>query len=89
MRRHTATLVASLLVLAAHPASAHHGVAGLGAAGLLGPGAPVEAATSATLPEGKVLTYLKLDHTRYKTFDPDPSNPESDYANYWLGGLGY
>jgi len=78
-----------LLAGAAHPAWAHHGVAGLGAAGLLGPGAPVEAATSATLPAGKVLTYLKLDHARYKTFDPDPANPESDYANFWLAGLGY
>jgi hypothetical protein len=78
-----------LLEGATHPVWAHHGVAGLGAAGLLGPGAPIEAATSATLPEGKVLTYLKLDHARYKTFDPDPANPESDYANFWLAGLGY
>jgi hypothetical protein len=68
---------------------AHHGVAGLGAAGLEGPGAPIESATSATLPEGKFLTYLKLDHARYEKFDDDPSNPESDYADYWLAGLGY
>jgi hypothetical protein len=68
---------------------AHHGVAGLGAAGLEGPGAPIESATSATLPEGEVLTYLKLDHARYEKFDDDPSNPESDYADYWLAGLGY
>jgi hypothetical protein len=88
MRRLTLPVITSALALSAHPAPAHHGVAGLGAAGLLGPGAPVEAATSATLPAGKVLTYLKLDHARYKTFDPDPANPESDYANYWMGGLG-
>ena len=79
----------ALLALVASSAGAHHGVAGLGAAGLQGPGAPIEAATSATLPAGKVLTYLKLDHARYKTFDPDPANPESDYANYWMAGLGY
>ncbi len=68
---------------------AHHGVAGLGAAGLRGPGAPIEAATSATLPVGETLAYLKLDHAKYETFDPDPANPESDYANYWMAGLGY
>lgn len=77
-------LISALL---AAPAAAHHGVAGLGAAGLLGPGAPIEAATSATLPQGKTLLYLKLDHAKYKTFDSD--NPESDYANYWLAGVGY
>ena len=71
------------------PAYAHHGVAGLGAAGLKGPGAPIEAATSATLPQGTVLAYLKLDHANYEKFDPDPANPESDYANYWLAGVGY
>ncbi len=78
----------SLLALAGE-ALAHHGVAGLGAASLLGPGAPVEAATSATLPKGSTLLYLKLDHARYETYDPDPANPEADYANYWMAGLGY
>lgn len=68
---------------------AHHGVAGIGAAGLKGPGAPVESATSATLPAGQTLAYLKLDHAKYETFDPDPANPESDYANYWMAGMGY
>ena len=81
---------ALLPLLAAGPeALAHHGVAGLGAAGLEGPGAPIEAATSATLPDGSVLLYAKLDHARYKTFDSDPANPESEYANYWMTGLGY
>jgi hypothetical protein len=56
---------------------------------LQGPGAPIESATSATLPAGQTLAYLKLDHARYDTFDPDPANPESDYANYWMAGLGY
>ena len=68
---------------------AHHGVAGIGVAGLKGPGAPIEAATSATLPDGKVLLYLKLDRADYEKFDPDPSNPESDFANFWIAGLGY
>jgi hypothetical protein len=68
---------------------AHHGVAGLGAAGLKGPGAPIETATSSTLPSGSVLFYLKLDHASYETFDPDPAYPESDYADYWIAGIGY
>jgi len=79
-----------MILLAASPAAhAHHGVAGIGAAGLEGPGSPIEAATSATLPAGKALAYLKLDHAKYETFDSDPSNPESDYANFWIAGLGY
>lgn len=80
-----------LLVLATclAPVAAHHGVAGLGAAGLQGPGAPIEAATSATLPVDTALVYAKLDHAKYKTFDSDPANPESDYANYWMTGVGY
>ncbi len=73
----------------ATPAVAHHGVAGLGAAGLQGPGAPIEAATSVTLPARKLLLYLKLDRAEYDTFDDDPANPESDHANFWIFGLGY
>ena len=46
------TTIALALAAVVGPALAHHGVAGLGAAGLLGPGAPIEAATSATLPAG-------------------------------------
>jgi len=80
---------ACALVGVSTQAIAHHGVAGLGAAGLRGPGAPVESATSATLPAGKTLAYLKLDHAKYETFDPNPARPESDYANYWMTGLGY
>lgn len=68
---------------------AHHGVAGVGAASLEGPGAPIESATSATLPKGGVLGYLKLDHAKFKTFNADPASPEADYANYWIAGLGY
>jgi hypothetical protein len=81
--------LACALVAISGSSMAHHGVAGLGAAGLRGPGAPIEAATSATLPAGETLAYLKLDHAKYETFDTDPANPESDYANYWMAGLGY
>ena len=68
---------------------AHHGVAGIGIAGLEGPGAPIEAATSATLPKDKALFYLKLDRAEYETFNSDANNPESDFANFWIGGIGY
>ncbi len=71
------------------PALAHHGVASLGAAGLEGPGAPIETSSSSTLPEGKWLAYLKVDHAQFKTYDPDPTNPETDYNQYWMLGLGY
>jgi hypothetical protein len=82
-------MAALCVVLASPAASAHHGVAGVGAASLEGPGAPIESATSATLPSGSVLAYFKLDHASYKTFDPDPANPESAYANFWMAGLGH
>lgn len=70
-------------------ALAHHGVAGVGAAALEGPGAPVESASSATLPAGKTLLYAKLDHAKFKTYDPDPTAPESDYAQYGMVGVGH
>jgi hypothetical protein len=75
--------------LVAAPAGAHHGVASLGVAGLEGPGAPVETSSSANLPEGKWLGYLKLDHAESRTFDPDPTIPEGAYNQYWMLGLGY
>jgi hypothetical protein len=81
--------VCALLLGACPAALAHHGVAGVGPAALQGPGAPIESATSATLPAGSVLGYLKLDHAKYRTFNADPAVPESDYANFWIAGLGY
>lgn len=80
----TATL---LLGLASTFAQAHHGVASLGAAGLEGPGAPVETSSSATLPEGSWLAYLKVDHAKSRTGLVAP--PEGDYNQYWMLGLGY
>ncbi len=69
-------------------ALAHHGVAGVGAAALEGPGAPVESGSSAVLPEGKTLLYLKLDHAQFKTYDPDPANPEGYKNQFWMLGIG-
>jgi hypothetical protein len=82
-------LLSGLCVLMHGTAWAHHGVASLGAAGLHGPGAPVESSASATLPQGKSLLYLKLDHAAYKRFDNNPANPESRYADFWMAGVGY
>jgi hypothetical protein len=87
--RHCVSVLLSVSALSTLPAHAHHGVAGVGAAALEGPGASVESASSALLPEGKTLLYAKLDHAKFKTFDPNPANPESDYANYWMVGLGH
>jgi len=75
------------IVFASQPVFAHHGVASLGAAGLEGPGAPVETSSSATLPEGKWLAYLKVDHAESKKGILAP--PENDYNQYWMLGLGY
>lgn len=69
------------------PALAHHGVAGVGAAGLSGPGAPVESTASTVLPEGQVLAYFKLDDARYKTYDW--AAPNGQYSRFSMFGLGY
>jgi hypothetical protein len=81
------SLYCALLAVASTPAFAHHGVASLGAAGLEGPGAPVETSSSATLPEGKWLGLVKLDYAKFKTgIAPDP---EVDSNQYWMAGVGY
>lgn len=80
-------LLGITVLLMSQGSFAHHGVASLGASGFSGPGAPVESSSSATLPEGKWLTYLKVDHAKSQT-GIAPS-PESDYNQYWMMGLGY
>ena len=82
-------IFALAFALHSQPALAHHGVASLGAAGLEGPGAPVETSSSATLPEGKWLGYIKVDHAQSRTFDDNPTSPEDDYNQYWMLGMGY
>ena len=81
--------IASALVLSvlSLPALAHHGVAGVGVAGLNGPGAPIELATSTVLPDGKVLAYLKMDEAQYETYGW--AAPNAEYARYTMLGLGY
>ncbi len=76
----------TLLLLAA-PALAHHGVASVGAAGLEGPGAPIEAAASAVLPAGSTLAYLKVDNARFKTYEW--AQPNATTARFTLLGVGH
>lgn len=79
--------VFAALSLCSIAASAHHGVAGVGAAALNGPGAPIESAASTVLPEGKALAYFKVEDARYKTYDWAVPNAKS--ARFTLLGLGY
>lgn len=81
------TLLATLALLAAAPVYAHHGVAGIGAAALEGPGAPIESASSATLPEGHTLAYAKLDHARFRSVNP--GDTQQDYSQFWMLGIGH
>jgi len=84
MRFRNSAALASLMLPCS--AFAHHGIAALGAAGLNGPGAPLESTTSATLPAGGNLLYGKLDYARYERFDR--TQPEGDYDRYWMAGYG-
>jgi hypothetical protein len=86
MKTTLGALVALLMI--AGGAAAHHGVASLGAAGLEGPGAPLETSSSATLPAGSILAYMKLDQARFETFTPERDD-EGDVNSFWMFGAGY
>ena len=83
-----AITVALLLILGPAASRAHHGVGSVGAAGLEGPGAPVETSVSTTLPARMFLVYTKLDHADYELKTPERDD-EGFYASYWMFGLGY
>ncbi|MFN3870359.1 MAG: transporter [Aquificaceae bacterium] len=78
-----------ILTFAAGLSFAHHGVASLGSAGLEGPGAPLESSSSATLPEGKWLLYLKLDHVKWKKYSFSDFPDQKDEYYFWMYGIGY
>jgi hypothetical protein len=80
--------LAALLFGSATAGYAHHGVASLGVAGLEGPGAPIETSSSATLPQGGFLAYMKLDYARFETFT-SARDDEGDQNAFWMYGLGY
>lgn len=75
-------------LLAAVGASAHHGVASLGVAGVAGPGAPLETSSSQTLPRNAWLAYIKLDQPSFETFTPERDG-EGDRSTFLMFGLGY
>jgi hypothetical protein len=80
----------SAIVFLAVPftAAAHHGVASLGVAGLEGPGAPIETSSSATLPQGKFLGYVKLDYPRFERYTEERDD-EGEFNAFWMYGVGY
>jgi hypothetical protein len=65
----------------------HHGVASLGIAGLEGPGAPLETTSSAMLPEGMFLAYMRAESITYKlnTLAIDGEMEKHEYFSYALG----
>ncbi len=77
-----------LLLFLPKNSNAHHGVASLGAAGLEGPGSPLETSSSLTLPEDKFLGYLKLDYAKFKKYTPQRDDETESYT-FWMYGLGY
>lgn len=79
----------AVLLLAAAPVLAHHGVAGVGAAALEGPGAPVESATSAVLPEGGTLLALKIDQAKFERSRLARPDVEGDYSRFTMLGIGH
>ncbi len=87
-RSMTAAGAAVLMLMIAGPAAAHHGVASLGAAGLQGPGAPVETSSSATLPAGSFLVTTKLDFADFESKSA-ARDGESESNAFWMYGLGY
>ncbi len=67
---------------------AHHGVASLGIAGLEGPGAPLETTSSAMLPKGKFLAYMRAEHISY-TLNTSAYDEEMAKHQYFTYALGY
>jgi hypothetical protein len=82
-------ILVSLISLLPIPVFAHHGVASLGAAGLEGPGAPLETSSSATLPEGSWLFYGKVDYVKWKKFSWTDFPDQKDEYYFWTYGIGY
>ncbi len=84
----TVMVFAWIALLLPAAAFGHHGVASLGIAGLEGPGAPIETSSSATLPEGSVLGYVKLDYAKFERYT-EARDDEGDYNAFWMYGAGY
>lgn len=78
----------TLLLVLCTSAFAHHGVPSISIAGVEGPGAPIETTSSATLQEGSLLAYMKVDHADYKTYT-SARDGEAVSSEYFMYGLGY
>ena len=85
MQRRIAAVLGAVLPFAA---SAHHGMASLGAVGLEGPGAPIETTVSTNLPQGSWLVYQKLEYVDFRTYTPERDD-EKAYNAFSITGLGY
>jgi hypothetical protein len=74
-------------LLAAAPARAHHGVAGVGIAGAEGPGAGLETTSALPLPPRTLFFLVKVEHVPYQQRDfAEPLNKDhSLYTNLAVG----
>jgi hypothetical protein len=88
VRRGLGRFCALPLLLTPAAAAAHHGIASFGAAGLEGPGAPLETSNSATLPRGGILGYTKIDYGDFKRYSPAIED-ETRHHFFLIFGLGY
>jgi len=77
-----------LIFLSSFNLFSHHGVAALGAAGLEGPGAPLETSTSQTLPQKSFLFYYKMDYADFKKYTKERDD-ETNYNMFNMFGIGY
>ena len=78
----------ALSLLAAPPALAHHGSAGVGMAGPEGPGAAIETTSPIPLPRGSIFFLLKSEYVPFRQFDfAQPENKV--YSLFDTLALGY
>jgi len=78
---------ATLAVLAAVPARAHHGVAGVGIAGTEGPGAAIETTSALVLPARTLLFLAKVEHVPFerRAFAEPENKDRSLFTTFALG----
>jgi hypothetical protein len=80
--------LAALLVAAAVPARAHHGVASASFAGAEGPGAALETTSALPLPARTLFVLGKTEYARFRRFDfAAPEN--KDHSSFTTLGVGY
>jgi hypothetical protein len=76
-------------LLAAAPARAHHGVAGVGIAGAEGPGAGLETTSALPLPRRTLFFLAKVEHVPYQQRDfAEPFNKDRSLYTNLVAGWG-